>query len=133
MLTTMKVWMFAVFCLPFSLWNSLLLEFPLSTLYSDPTVSTVTVTLLHLLCTAQFSLNFIVYTVLGGPVGQNYLKLASRAKLCLLSVISGFQSKRNSTEISLTPTDSISRQNSSSVLLVTTIKLTDYQPQDTYL
>ena len=71
----MKVWMFAVFCLPFSLWNSLVLEFPFSDLPSDPAVSAVMLTLLHLLCTAQFCLNFIVYTILCGPVGQTYLTL----------------------------------------------------------
>ena len=119
LVTTMKVWMFAVFCLPFSLWNSMVLAFPLSDLSSDPAMM---LTLLHLLCTAQFCLNFIVYTILCGPVGQTYLTLFSRAKFSVLSVF-----QRNSTEISLTSTASISRQNSSS------IKLTDYQPQDTYL
>ena len=126
----MKVWMFAVFCLPFSLWNSLLLEFPLSTIYSNPTVSTVTVTILHLLCTAHFCLNFIVYTILCGPVGQTYLKLASRAKLSVLSV---FQSNRNRAESSRSSTSSVSRKNSSSVSLVTTINMTEYRPQKTHL
>ena len=104
-----------------SLWYQVL-EYPLSELYSHTRVSTVSLTVLHLLCTAQFSLNFIVYTVLCGPVGQTYLKLFSRAKLGLLSVIT-----RNSTELS--PPSLVSRQNSSSVSLVKT----DYQPQETHL
>ena len=132
-MTTMKVWMFAVFCLPFSLWNSLVLEFPFANLPSDPAMSAVMLSLLHLLCTAQFCLNFIVYTIICGPVGQTYLKLFQRAKFSVSSVLSVCQ--RNSTEISLPSTASISRQNSSSVSLVTTIRLRDRddQPEETYL
>ena len=34
---------------------------------------------------AQFSLNFIVYTILAGPAGQTYSALVTRARLCLSS------------------------------------------------
>ena len=72
--TILKILMFAVFCLPFSLVNSLSLLLPFSSLSRDPTL----LTLLHLLCAAQFSLNFLVYTDSA---------LVSRAWLCLSSLL----------------------------------------------
>lgn len=82
-MTFIKIFMFAVFCLPFSLMNSLAIFLPFSTIITHPTL----LTLLHLLCTAQFSLNFIVYTILAGPAGNTYSALLSRARVCLSSVL----------------------------------------------
>ena len=146
MMTTIKISMFAVFCLPFSLMTCLSLYLPWSDLDTDPAMLTV----LHLLCTAQFALNFIVYTILQGPAGSTYTNIFNRVKLCCLSVLErDSNTDRSSPSLSLDvrrrqqssvssvsslSPDVLSRQNSSSIFPVSSISLSEsLQTEESHL
>ena len=161
MSTTIKISMFAVFCLPFSLMTCLSLYLPWSDLDTDPAMLTV----LHLLCTAQFALNFIVYTILQvlhvlqilqvytilqGPAGTTYTNIFNRVKLWWLLVLErDSNTDRSSPSLSLDvrrrqqssvssvsslSPDVLSRQNSSSIFQVSSITLSDsLQTEESHL
>ena len=64
---------YSVCCLPFSLKNALSLWFPLSdeNILNGPVLHT----LLYLLCASQFSLNFVIYTIIPNQMREVHLNM----------------------------------------------------------
>jgi hypothetical protein len=64
------VLVYGVCCLPFSLKNALSLWFPLSdkNILNGP----VMLSILYFLCASQFSLNFVIYTVIPNPMRETH-------------------------------------------------------------
>ena len=73
---------YAVSCLPYSLNTALSLLFPDHDYVMDP----IMLTILHTLCGLQFSINFIIYTIMPSPVRDIHVELFQKMKTSFISL-----------------------------------------------
>ena len=73
---------YAVSCLPYSLNTALSLLFPDQDYIMDP----IMLTILHTLCGLQFSINFIIYTIMPSSVRDMHVELFHKMKTSFFSL-----------------------------------------------
>ena len=80
-----RIFSFGVSCLPHSVLNSLSMASPRSVLWLDLKQEVLTV--LHCVCSAQYSLNFIIYTLLPTNLRQIHLTLIQLIKHAVMEFL----------------------------------------------